>query len=169
MIMAYKGVIPTIAKSAFIIDSAQIIGDVRIGEFSSVWFNAVVRGDVHYVRIGNRTNVQDNCSLHVTKDKYPLIIGDNVTIGHNVILHGCVVKDRCLLGMGSIVLDNAEVGEDCIIGAGALVKEGMKVPAGSLVVGVPGKVVREVTPEEKERILRSAENYIGYSNNYLEG
>lgn len=167
MIMAYKGVSPTIDRTAFIVDGAHVIGDVHIGEYSSVWFNAIVRGDVNYIRIGSRTNVQDNCTLHVTKDTYPLIIGSNITVGHNVILHGCVIKDRCLLGMGSIVLDNAEVGEDCIIGAGAVVKEGMKVPAGSLVVGVPGKVVRLVSQEEKDRILRSAENYIGYSKNYL--
>ena len=166
MLKPYKGILPRIDESAFIEDSAQIIGDVEIGARSSIWFNAVVRGDVHYIRIGERTNVQDNCTLHVTKDTYPLILGNDITIGHGVILHGCTIKDRCLIGMGAIILDNAEVGEDCIIGAGALVTEGAKVPPGSLVLGMPGKVKRDVTPEEKARILRSAQNYIEYSANY---
>src|SRR3989304_7449039 len=120
MLKPYKGILPRIDESAFIEDSAQIIGDVEIGARSSIWFNAVVRGDVHYIRIGERTNVQDNSVLHVTKDTYPLIIGSDVTIGHNAVLHGCVVKDRCLIGMGAIILDNAEIGEDSIIGAATL-------------------------------------------------
>src|SRR3972149_6367775 len=124
MLKPYKGILPRIDESAFMEDSARIIGDVEIGAHSSIWFNAVVRGDVHYIRIGSRTNVQDNCTLHVTKDTYPLIIGNDITIGHGVILHGCTIKDRCLIGMGAIILDNAEVGEDCIIGAGALVTGG---------------------------------------------
>ncbi|MBI5969905.1 MAG: gamma carbonic anhydrase family protein [Deltaproteobacteria bacterium] len=166
MLIPYKGIMPKVHPSVFITESARVIGDVEIGEFSSVWFNSVVRGDVHYIRIGERTNVQDNCTLHVTKDVYPLIIGSDITIGHNVTLHGCVVKDRCLIGMGAIALDDAEIGEDCIVGAGALVKEGMKVPPGSLVVGVPAKVVRRVTEEEKERIKQSALNYIEYAKDY---
>ncbi|MBI5587746.1 MAG: gamma carbonic anhydrase family protein [Deltaproteobacteria bacterium] len=168
MLMPYKGVLPRLGENVYIEDSARVIGDVEIGRDSSVWFNAVVRGDVHYIRIGARTNVQDNCTLHVTKDIFPLIIGNDITIGHNVILHGCTVKDRCLIGMGAIILDNAEIGEDSIIGAGALVKEGTKVPPGSLVVGVPGKVAREVRPEEKARILKSAMNYIEYAKNYVD-
>lgn len=168
MIMPYKGISPRIHETAFIVDNASIIGDVEIGEHSSIWFNAVVRGDVHYIRIGKRTNVQDNSTLHVTKDTYPLIIGNDITIGHNVILHGCTVKDRCLIGMGSIILDNAEIGEDSIIGAGALVTEGMKVPPRSLVLGVPGKVKRELTDDEVARILKSAKNYMEYSRNYLD-
>ena len=166
MLKPYKGKMPKLGEGVFVEESAQVIGDVEIGAFSSVWFNAVVRGDVHHIRIGDRTNVQDNCTLHVTKDTYPLIIGSDITIGHNVILHGCTVKDRCLIGMGAIILDNAEIGEDCIVGAGALVTEGMKVPPGSLVLGIPAKVVRAVKPEEKARILRSAQNYIEYSRNY---
>lgn len=168
MIMPYKGISPRIHETAFIVDNASVIGDVEIGEHSSVWFNAVVRGDVHYIRIGERTNVQDNSTLHVTKDTYPLIIGDDITIGHNVILHGCTVRDRCLIGMGSIILDNAEIGEDSIVGAGALVTEGMKVPPRSLVLGVPGKVKRALTDDEVARILRSAKNYMEYSRNYLD-
>lgn len=169
MLIRYKGVTPKVHPTVFIEESARVIGDVEIGELSSVWFNAVVRGDVHYIRVGERTNVQDNCTLHVTKDVYPLIIGSDITIGHNVTLHGCVVKDRCLIGMGAIVLDNAEIGEDSIVGAGALVKEGMKVPPGSLVVGVPAKVVRQTTDEEKARIVQSALNYIGYAKDYTGG
>lgn len=149
-------------------ESAIVIGDVWVGAQSSLWCNAVVRGDVHYIRIGERTNVQDNCVLHVTKDTYPLVIGDDITIGHSVTLHGCTVKDRCLIGMGAIILDNAEIGEDSLVAAGALVTEGMKVPPGSLLMGVPARVVRETTAEEKARILRSAGNYIGYSDNYRE-
>ncbi|MCC6502399.1 MAG: gamma carbonic anhydrase family protein [Deltaproteobacteria bacterium] len=168
MLKPYKGKMPTLGEGVFIEESAQVIGDVEIGAHSSVWFNAVVRGDVHHIRIGDRTNVQDNCTLHVTKDTYPLIIGNDITIGHNVILHGCTVKDRCLIGMGAIILDNAEIGEDSIVGAGALVTEGMKVPPGSLVLGIPAKVARAVKPEEKTRILKSAQNYIEYSRNYTE-
>jgi len=168
MLLPYKGKMPVLGEGVFIEDSARVIGDVEIGAGSSIWFNAVVRGDVHYIRIGGRTNVQDNCTLHVTKETYPLIIGSDVTVGHNVILHGCTVRDRCLIGMGAIILDNAEIGEDCIIGAGALVKEGTVIPPGSLVVGLPARVAREVRPDEKARILQSARNYIEYAKNYVE-
>ncbi len=168
MLLPYKGILPRLGENVYIEESARVIGDVEIGRDSSIWFNAVVRGDVHYIRIGERTNVQDNCTLHVTKDTYPLIIGSDVTIGHNVILHGCTVKNRCLIGMGAIILDNAEVGEDSVIGAGTLVKEGTVIPPGSLVVGVPGRIARDVRPEEKARILRSAQNYIEYAKNYID-
>jgi carbonic anhydrase/acetyltransferase-like protein (isoleucine patch superfamily) len=147
-------------------ESAEIIGDVEIGEYSSVWFHAVVRGDVNYIKIGSRTNVQDGCLLHVTKDTHPLIIGSDVTIGHNVVLHGCTVRDRCLIGMGVIALDGAEIGEDSIVGAAALVTEGMKVPARSLTLGLPAKVVRPLTDEEVKGILKSARNYMEYTRNY---
>lgn len=166
MLIAYKGIEPKVHATVFVEDSARIIGDVEIGEQSSIWFNAVIRGDVNYIRIGKRTNIQDNSTLHVTKDIFPLIIGSDVTIGHSVILHGCTVRDRCLIGMGSIILDNAEIGEDSIIGAGALVTEGMKVPPGSLVVGLPGKVVRPLKHEEIARIAKSSLNYIEYARNY---
>ena len=168
MIRAYKGTMPKIDDSVYMDESAIVIGDVEIGAKSSLWCNAVVRGDVHYIRIGERTNVQDNSVLHVTKDTYPLIIGSDITIGHSVTLHGCRVRDRCLIGMGAIILDNADIGEDSLVAAGALVTEGMKVPPGSLLMGVPAKVVRETTPEERARILRSAGNYIEYSDNYRE-
>ena len=166
MIRPYKGVLPSIHESVYLEESAIIIGDVEIGENSSVWCNAVIRGDVHYIRIGERTNVQDNCVLHVTKDTYPLIIGSEITIGHSVTLHGCTLKGRSLIGMGAVVLDSAVVGEFSIVAAGALVTEGMEVPPGSLVMGMPARVVRETSAEEREGILRSASNYIEYSNNY---
>ncbi len=169
MILPYKGISPRIHPTVFTVETAQIIGDVEIGEDSSVWFNAVVRGDVNYITIGRRTNVQDNSVLHVTHDTHPLVIGDDVTIGHNVTRHGCTVKGRSLIGMGAVILDGAVVEEDTVIGAGALVTENMVVPSGSLVVGVPGKVRRELTSEERGELLQSARNYIEYSNSYREG
>jgi len=144
-----------------------VIGDVVLGEESSVWFNSVVRGDVHYIRIGHRTNVQDLCMLHVTHDTHPLIIGDDVTIGHHVVLHGCTVKDRVLIGMGAIIMDGAVIGEDSVVGAGALVTERTIVPPKSLILGSPAKVKRPVTQKELEWIRESAENYVRYAKTYL--
>lgn len=167
MIRIYQGIKPTVPKSAFVEDTAVIVGDVVLGEESSVWFNSVVRGDVHYIRIGHRTNVQDLCMLHVTHDTHPLIIGDDVTIGHRVVLHGCTIKDRVLIGMGAIIMDGAVIGEDCVVGAGALVTEGTIVPPKSLILGSPAKVKRPVTKEESEWIRESAENYIRYAKTYL--
>lgn len=167
MIRTFQGIKPTIAKSAYIEDTAVVIGDVVIGEESSVWFNAVVRGDVHYIRIGNRTNVQDLSMLHVTHDTHPLVIGDEVTIGHHVVLHGCTVKDRVLIGMGAIIMDGAVIGEDCVVGAGALVTEGTVVPPKSLILGSPAKVKRPVTGKELAWIRESAQNYIEYSRQYM--
>ena len=166
MIRRYKDTSPRIDASAFIEDSAQVIGDVEIGRDCSVWFNAVIRGDVNFIRIGERTNIQDGSVLHVTKDTHPLILGNDITVGHAVTLHGCTIRDRCLIGMGAIVLDGAEVGEDSIIGAGALVKERMRVEPGTLVVGVPARVARKLNDEEKARIKKSAINYINYSADY---
>lgn len=168
MLLPYKGIKPKLHETVFAVDSAQIIGDVEIGEDSSVWFNAVVRADVHYIRIGKRTNIQDNCTVHVTNGTHPTVLGDDITVGHGVIIHGATVKDRCLLGMGSIILDNTVIGEDCIIGAGALVTEGARIAPRSLVLGVPGKVVRALTDEEVKRILKSAGNYIEYVASYRE-
>ena len=166
MIKSFKGEFPRIGHDVYVDDSARVIGDVIIGEESSIWFNAVVRGDVNYIRIGNRTNIQDGSVLHVTKGTHPLVIGNEVTVGHSVTLHGCTIKDRCLIGMGAIVLDGAEVGEDSIVGAGALVKEGMRVEPRTLVVGVPAKVARRLSDEEVERIKRSAANYVEYMKDY---
>lgn len=166
MIKQYKSISPKIHPSAYIEESSQIIGDVEIGEYSSVWCGAVLRGDVHFIKIGNRTNIQDNSVLHGTKGVWPVILGDDITVGHNVTLHGCRIKDRCLIGMGSIILDGVEIGEECIIGAGALVTEKTIIPPRSLVLGMPAKVVRQLRDEEVERILRSAKNYIEYSEGY---
>lgn len=167
MIRSYHGILPTIPKSCFIDETAVVIGDVVMGEECSVWFHAVIRGDVHYIRIGDRTNVQDLCLLHVTHDTAPLIIGNDVTIGHHVVLHGCTIKDRVLVGMGAIVMDGAVIGEDSIVGAGALVTERTIIPPKSLVLGSPAKVKRAVTDEELAWIKESAENYVRYAQQYL--
>ena len=158
---------PTIPKSCFIEETGVVLGDVVMGEDCSVWFHAVVRGDVHYIRIGDRTNVQDLCMLHVTHDTHPLIIGSDVTIGHNVILHGCTIKDRVLIGMGAIIMDGAVIGEESVVGAGALVTEGTIVPPKSLILGSPAKVKRPVTEHELACINESAENYVNYARQYL--
>ena len=168
MIHPFKDKTPAIDSSALVIESAQVIGDVVIGEESSVWFNAVVRGDVNYIRIGKRTNIQDGCVLHVARNKFPLIIEDEVTVGHNVILHACTIKSRCLIGMGAIVMDGAEVGEDSIVGAGALVTANTKIPAGSLVLGSPAKIKRPLIEEEKRSIRDSAAHYVGDIESYWE-
>lgn len=168
MIRAYRGVLPRIAVSAYVDPSAQVIGDVVIGERSSIWPNATIRGDVHYVRIGDESNVQDNSCLHVELNKHPLIMGNRVTVGHSVTLHGCEIEDECLIAIGAVVLNGSRVCRGSIIAAGALVPEGMQVPANSVVMGVPGKVRREVTDAERERILRSASNYVRYRQTYKE-
>jgi carbonic anhydrase/acetyltransferase-like protein (isoleucine patch superfamily) len=169
MIRSFQGINPTIAGSAFIEETAVVIGDVVIGEDSSVWFNAVIRGDVHYIRIGSRTNIQDLCVVHVTHDTYPTILGDDVTVGHHVVIHGCTIKDRVLVGMGATIMDGVVIGEDCIVGARALVTERTIVPPKSLIVGSPAKVRRPVTNEELAWIRESAQNYVRYSRQYLAG
>ena len=167
MIRTYQGIKPTIAKSAFIEETAVVIGDVHIGEQSSVWFHAVVRGDVNSIRIGDRTNIQDLSMLHVTHDTHPLNLGNDVTAGHHVVLHGCTIRDRVLIGMGAIIMDGVVVGEDSVVGAGALVTEGTIVPPKSLVLGSPAKVKRSVTDEELAWIKESSANYVRYAKQYL--
>ncbi|MCC6140708.1 MAG: gamma carbonic anhydrase family protein [Nitrospira sp.] len=169
MIRTFKGIKPTIPDSCFIEDTAVVIGDVTMGEECSVWFNAVIRGDVHYIRIGSRTNVQDLCMLHVTHDTHPLIIGNGVTIGHSVVLHGCTIEDRVLVGMGAIVMDGAVIGADSVIGAGALVTEGTIVPPKSLILGSPAKVKRAVAEQELAWVKESAANYVKYARQYMDG
>ncbi|MBI3794814.1 MAG: gamma carbonic anhydrase family protein [Nitrospinae bacterium] len=166
MLKPYMGVSPTVAPTAFIEDSAQVIGDVVIGEDSSVWFNAVVRGDVNYIRIGDRTNVQDGSVIHVTHDTHPTVLEDDVTVGHMVTLHGCTIRSRVLIGMGAIILDGAEVESDCVIGAGALVTEGKKIPSGWLAIGSPAKPVRQLTEDERQQLLYSSGNYVKYKARY---
>lgn len=167
MIRTFQGIKPTIAASAFIEDTAVVIGDVVIGEESSVWFHAVVRGDVHSIRIGRRTNIQDLSVLHVTHDTHPTVLGDDVTVGHHVVLHGCTIKDRVLIGMGALIMDGAVIGEDCVVGAGALVTERTIVPPKSLILGAPAKVKRPVTEAELAWIRESAQNYVKYARQYL--
>jgi len=160
MILSYSGIVPKIAENAYIAPSADIIGDVVIGEESSVWFNTVIRGDVHFIRIGIRTSIQDLSMLHVTRKTHPLIIGNEVTAGHHVTLHGCTIGHRVLIGMGAIILDGAEIGDGVIIGAGALVTERMKVPPGVLALGIPAKVIRPLTESETAFLSQSAQNYV---------
>ncbi len=165
-IRPYQGKLPEIAKSAYIDPAAIIIGDVKIGEDSSIWPLTVVRGDVHYIRIGSRTNVQDGSVLHVMRDEYPLILGDDVTVGHKVCLHGCTIANRCLIGMGSIILNGVTIGEGSIVAAGALILERTHIPAGSLVVGHPAKIKRQLTGIDQASIDEYARRYVAYKNIY---
>jgi carbonic anhydrase/acetyltransferase-like protein (isoleucine patch superfamily) len=167
MLKTYRGIAPTIAPSAFIEDTAVVIGDVLIGSESSVWFHAVIRGDVNYIRIGHRTNIQDLCLLHVAHDTHPLTLGDNITVGHHAVLHGCTIHDWVLIGMGAIIMDGVVIEEDCIIGAGALITERVHIPSKSLVMGSPAKVKRLVTDVEIQWIKESAANYIRYAEQYV--
>jgi carbonic anhydrase/acetyltransferase-like protein (isoleucine patch superfamily) len=153
-------------SSAYIDDSAQVIGDVEIGEESSVWMCVVIRGDVHRIRIGRRSNVQDGTVVHVMKDTHATTIGDNVTIGHGAIVHGCTIEDQCLVGMGAILLNGAHVGTQSIVAAGTLLPEGMKVPPRSLVMGSPGKVKRLLTHAEVDEIQMYADRYVTYRLDY---
>jgi carbonic anhydrase/acetyltransferase-like protein (isoleucine patch superfamily) len=166
VIHPYLDKTPIIHPTVFLAEGSQIIGDVEIGEQSSVWFNAVIRGDVNYIRIGSRTNIQDGCIFHVSRKTYPLIVGDDVTVGHNVTLHACNIGHRCLIGMGATVMDGTEVGEDSIVGAGALVTAKTIIPPRSLVLGSPAKVKRELTDNEVQGIKESATHYIEDVKNY---
>jgi len=159
---------PRIAQSAYIDLSAQIIGDVVIGERSSVWLNASIRGDVNYIRIGDETSIQDNSVVHVDHDLYPCLIGNRVTVGHRVVLHGCVVEDDALIGIGAVILNGAKVGAGAVVAAGALVPEGMEIAPKMLVMGAPAKVRREVTPDEQERFRKNAGNYVKITAIYKE-
>ncbi len=167
MLRAYRGITPTVHETAYIDDSAQVIGDVVIGEASSVWMLVVIRGDVHCIRIGNRTNVQDGTVIHVMRDTHPTLIGDDVTIGHGAIVHGCTIQDRCLIGMGAILLNGASVGHDSIVAAGTLLVEGAEIPPRSLVMGSPGKVRRTLSDEEVASIQDYANRYVGYRLDYM--
>jgi carbonic anhydrase/acetyltransferase-like protein (isoleucine patch superfamily) len=167
MIAPFRGVAPRIASSAFVTDSAVVIGDVVIGPDTSLWFHSVVRGDVYPIRIGRGTNIQDHATLHVLSGRAATTVGDNVTIGHGAIVHGCTIGNRTLVGMGAIVLDGVEVGDDCLIGAGALLTPGTHIPAGQLVLGSPAKATRPLTGEERASLLASAEHYAKVAAEYL--
>src|SRR5271170_5641611 len=168
MIRTYKGIKPVIPQSCYIDPSAQVIGDVILGEQASVWMNAVVRGDVNAIRIGAKSNVQDCAVLHGMRHLYPVIVGEMVTIGHNATVHGCVLEDAVLVGIGATILNNARIGEGSIIAAGAVIPEHTVIPPRSLVAGVPGKVRRELITDDRELILKYARNYLDYTKIYLE-
>jgi carbonic anhydrase/acetyltransferase-like protein (isoleucine patch superfamily) len=168
MIRGFGGVNPQIHATAFIADSAQVIGDVHIGEEASVWFGTVVRGDMFYIRIGDRTNVQDNCVLHTRTGQLPTILEDEVTVGHSVTLHGCVVERGSLIGIGSIVLDDVRVGAKSLVAAGSLITPGTIIPPQSLVMGAPAKVRRPLTDEEVASLDFYWQNYVTYSRLYRE-
>lgn len=168
MLRSYRGALPKVAPSAYIDPSAQVIGNVTIGERSSVWCNTTLRGDIQTITIGEESNVQDNSVLHVDAPDFPLVIGDRVTVGHSVVLHGCTVEDDCLIGIGAIVLNGAKIGRGSVIAAGALISEGTEIPPESMVMGVPGKIRRQVTPEEKERFRANAQHYVQTRERYRE-
>jgi carbonic anhydrase/acetyltransferase-like protein (isoleucine patch superfamily) len=159
MLKRFGEIKPKLADQVFVADSALVQGDVEIGPGSSVWYGTVIRGDVHYIRIGSQTNIQDRCVVHVTRDTWPTIVGDRVTVGHGAILHGCRVANDVLIGMGAIVLDDVDVLEGSVVAAGALLPPGKKYPAGSLIVGSPGTVRRIVSDEERRWIENSASHY----------
>lgn len=164
LIKSVKGISPKFGNNCFLAENSTVVGDVVMGDDCSVWFNAVVRGDVHYIRMGNKVNVQDGAIIHCTYQKHPTNIGNNVSIGHNAIVHGCTVQDNVLIGMGAIVMDKCEIGSNSIIAAGAVVLEGTKVEMGSIYAGVPAKKVKEISPElQKGEVERIANNYVMYS------
>jgi gamma-carbonic anhydrase len=163
----FKGKKPRLGDGVFLAENASIIGDVEIGNDCSIWYGAVLRGDMHFIRIGSRTNIQDNCVLHITADTHPTIVAEEVTIGHAAIVHGCTVKKGALIGMGSRVLDGAVVGESALVAAGAVVPEGMVVPPRVLVAGVPAKVKRPLTDGELERLEMSWRHYVELKDEFL--
>ncbi|MGH9412790.1 MAG: gamma carbonic anhydrase family protein [Terriglobales bacterium] len=168
MLKSFQGQHPKIAASAFIEDSAQVIGDVVVGEHASIWFHAVVRGDVNAIRIGRESNLQDHCVVHGFKEKFAVTIGDRVSVAHAVCLHGCVIEDDCLIGIGAIVMNGARVGRGSIIAAGALVPEGMQVPPGSVYMGAPARLHRAASESDRGMIATHAANYVTYKNQYLQ-
>ena len=167
MLRPYRGRMPQVAASAFVDESAQVIGDVTIGQESSLWMNVVVRGDVHWIRIGDRTNLQDGTIVHVMRGSHPTEIGDEVTIGHAAVIHGCTIQPRCLIGMGAIVLNGADIGADSIVAAGALVPEGLRIAPRSLVMGTPARVRRPLTNDEVATIRDYAARYVAYRLDYM--
>jgi len=167
MIRPYRGMLPRVHPTVFIDDSAQVIGDVEIGEESSVWMTVVIRGDVNRIRIGRRSNVQDGTIVHVMKDTHATTIGDNVTIGHAAVLHGCTIEDQCLIGMGAIMLNGVRLGTGSIVAAGTLLPEGTEVPPRSLVMGSPGKVKRALADRDIAGIQMLADRYVMYRLDYM--
>ena len=167
MLLEFEGKKPVIHQDAFVENTAQIIGEVQIGKDSTIWFYTVIRGDINSIQIGEKTNIQDLTLIHVTS-KFLAKIGSKVTVGHRVVLHGCNIQDRCLVGMGSVVLDNAEVGPDCLVAAGSLITPGFKSTPGTLIMGSPAKTVRELK-EEEIKLIQTWENYVQYGQRYKKG
>ncbi len=174
MTIKYKEWTPTLKKGAWIAEGSTVIGRTEMGEDSAVWFGCVVRGDVHYIKIGDRSNIQDLSMVHVThhkkedmSDGNPTIIGNDVTVGHRVMLHGCTIEDACLIGMSATILDGAVIGKESIVGAGALVTKNKVFPPRSLIIGSPAKVVRQLTDEEVKELYASAARYVEFKNSYL--
>jgi len=167
MIRSYKGITPHVPATAFVDDSAQVIGDVTLGEHASIWMNSVLRGDVHYIKVGAHSNVQDNSVLHGMKEEWPVELGEWVTVGHSVTLHGCVIEDRCLIGMGSIILNGARIGKGSIIAAGTVIPEGTHVEPGSLWMGVPGRFRKKLGHDDEQTIMAYAKRYLEYKESYL--
>lgn len=167
MLRPYRSILPTVHPSAFVDISAQVIGDVHVGADSSIWMNVVVRGDVNYIRIGDRSNIQDLTCVHVMRETHPTIIGNDVTVGHSAVVHGCTIDDRCLIGMGAVLLNGCHIGTGSIVAAGAVVTERTVIPPGSMVMGVPAKVRRALTPEEDASITWYADNYVRYRLDFL--
>lgn len=167
MIRSYQGITPVVPANCYVDPSAQVIGDVVLGEQASIWMNAVVRGDVNSIRIGAKSNVQDCAVLHGMRNLFPVIVGEMVTIGHNATVHGCIVEDAVLIGIGAVVLNKARIGEGSIIAAGAVIPEQMIVPPNSLVAGVPGKIRRKLGDDDRKTILKYAQNYLDYTSIYL--
>jgi carbonic anhydrase/acetyltransferase-like protein (isoleucine patch superfamily) len=166
MIIPFNGITPRLASDSYVHASAHVIGDVEIGAASSVWFQVVIRADVEKVRIGRGTNVQDHSTIHVRSERWPTILGDGVTIGHRVVLHGCTIADHALIGIGAILLDGAEIGTEALVGAGAVVAPGTKIPPRVLVLGSPAKPVRDLRPDEIAGLHHSANLYVGYAKSY---
>ncbi len=169
LVRPFKGKKPRLGSGVFVAEDAAIIGDVEIGNDCSIWYGAVLRGDMHFISVGSRTNIQDNCVLHITAGTHPTIVAEEVTIGHAAIVHGCTVKRGALIGMGSRVLDGAVIGEGSLVAAGAVVSEGMIVPPRTLVAGVPAKVKRPLTDAEIERLDMSLRHYVELKDEYLKG
>ncbi len=168
MILSVRDKTPEIGENVFVAPTAVLIGDVKVGRESSIWFGTVVRGDIHYIRIGCETNIQDNSTLHVTAGQFPLEVGDRVTVGHGVVIHGCTIEDECLIGIGATVLDGAVVGKGSVIAASALVTPGTVIPPRSLVMGIPGKVVKEVDDDTVQKTLFISQGYRMIKSLYMD-
>lgn len=167
IIRSFEDKTPSIGDDCFIAETAVIVGDVKIGANTSVWYGVVLRGDVHHIRIGSEVSVQDNSVIHVTSGQHPTVVGDRVTIGHSVVLHGCTIGEQCLIGMGAIVMDQAVIGKNCVVGAGALVTPGTEIPEGHLALGSPAQIKRKLTDDELRWISTSSKHYVDLAARYL--